>query len=291
MDLTTAVTDFLENIQKIRRYSVHTIKAYESDLLQFIEFCKTKNIFSTDRVNEKLIRSFTIFLSQNKSEASSISRKLSSLRSMFFFLIRNDIISVNPLSGIYSPKIRKNLPEVASIKNLDDISKALKEKDLKMFNAVFEILYSSALRVSELCNLNIGDIDFDNNTIRVLGKGSKVRITPVGRDSLKILNEYLSTRENLSYNSPVFLTKKGRRIYSRYVYCIVHQYLSDYTELKKRSPHILRHSAATHLLDNGADLLAVKEILGHESLSTTQIYTHVSIERLKNIHKQAHPKS
>ncbi|MGE5351681.1 MAG: tyrosine-type recombinase/integrase, partial [Acidobacteriota bacterium] len=138
-----------------------------------------------------------------------------------------------------------------------------------------EVLYSCALRVSELCSLNLGDIDFEKGSVRVTGKGSKTRIVPIGKESLQVVKKYLDSRSSLEYNYPIFVTSRNKRIYPRYVYRIINKYLSEETELKKKSPHVLRHTAATHMLDNGADLLAVKEILGHESLSTTQIYTHV----------------
>ncbi|HSR18774.1 MAG TPA: tyrosine-type recombinase/integrase, partial [Ignavibacteriaceae bacterium] len=143
---------------------------------------------------------------------------------------------------------------------------------------------------SEVCGLNYRDIDVQGKTVRILGKGNKVRIVPIGSKSLEIINEYLKSKNFLSAKDPL-LTRNGRRIYSRWVHRIVHKYLSKVTDIKKKSPHILRHSAATHMLDRGADLKAVKEILGHENLSTTQIYTHVSIERLKTAYKKSHPKS
>ena len=152
-------------------------------------------------------------------------------------------------------------------------------------------MYGCALRVSELCDLNFGDLDINKRTIRVMGKGSKLRIVPVGEKSIEITKQYLNEINHRQNNAPLILTKGGNRIYPKLVYRIVHKYLSKVTDIKKKSPHVLRHSAATHMLYNGADLRAVKEILGHENLSTTQIYTHVSIERLKSTYKKSHPKA
>jgi site-specific recombinase XerD len=165
------------------------------------------------------------------------------------------------------------------------------EEDAAQVKVIFELLYGSALRVSELCNLNRADIDLERKTLRVTGKGNKIRIVPIGEKSIETLSNYLSKFPIKSLNEPLIETKKGGRIYPRLVHRIVNKYLALVTDIKKKSPHVLRHSAATHMLDNGADIMAVKEILGHENLSTTQIYTHVSIERLKSTYKKSHPKS
>jgi site-specific recombinase XerD len=156
---------------------------------------------------------------------------------------------------------------------------------------IFELLYGSALRVGELCSLNIGDLDLKNRSIRVKGKGNKVRIVPLGSKSIDIVKEYHPNISSIDINTPLITTKGGNRIYPQFVYRIVNGYLSKVTDIKKKSPHILRHSAATHMLDAGADIRAVKEILGHENLTTTQIYTHISVERLKKTYKKSHPKS
>jgi integrase/recombinase XerC len=306
MTIKNLVDSFLEDIEKIRRYSSQTCRAYQNDLYQFLNYCNESGREEIKSITEKIIRKYIVNLNEQKLSGTSVSRKLSALRSFFEYLLKYNYISSSPLSGIVNPKTRRNLPEVISFEEFqkipDEIEKvkkirAIKESHLnsvdnaKLFLAIVEMLYSCALRVSELCSLNIGDIDTNNNLVRVIGKGSKIRIVPVGNESLKILNQYLLTRKKLNSKSPLFITSGGNRLYPRYVYKIVNKYLSLVSDIKKKSPHILRHSAATHMLDRGADLLAVKEILGHENLSTTQIYTHVSIERIKKIHKQAHPKS
>ncbi|MDP4174730.1 MAG: tyrosine-type recombinase/integrase [Bacteroidota bacterium] len=291
MLLQNVINDFLDDLYKVKRSSKNTLKSYKKDLEQFADFCTEKKKIDIKEISEKLIRSFAIKQSQNDSRSSTISRKLSAIRSLFAYAVFTGIIESNPAHDISNPKLTRRLPEVVPFDALEEISEDLSDSNQLLYRAIFEILYCCALRVSELCALNYKDIDSDNYTIRVFGKGSKVRIVPIGKTSLNILKQYLDSRGKLEYNSPVFVTQKGRRIYPRLVYRIVNEYLSRKTDLKKKSPHVLRHTAATHMLDKGADLLAVKEILGHESLSTTQIYTHVSVERLKQIHKLAHPKS
>lgn len=306
MTIKNLVDSFLDEIEKIRRYSSQTCRAYRNDLSQFLDFCNELNTTEIGSVSEKMIRKYVVSLNEQHLLTTSVSRKLSALRSLFNYLQKNNYISLNPLSGVVNPRIKRTLPEVISFEEFQKIpSEIVKKKQLtvqknslhntsdnsNLYLSVVELLYSCALRVSELCNLNYGDIDFNNNSVRVLGKGSKVRIVPIGNESIKILKLYLDERHNLKSKSPLFISSGGIRLYPRYVYKIVNEFLSKVSDIKKKSPHILRHSAATHMLDRGADLLAVKEILGHENLSTTQIYTHVSIERLKKIHKQAHPKS
>ncbi len=226
-------------------------------------------------------------------EKKSISRKLASLRGLFKFAFQQDIIEQNPAFYISNPKAARKLPEIISVENFTEIYKEVDKdaEDSKLIKAIFELLYGCSLRVSELCSLNRIDLDLEQKILRVKGKGSKVRISPVGTKSIIIINEYLTTRIFNSSEEPLLLNKYGKRIYPRMVQRIVNKYLSRVTDIKKKSPHILRHSAATHMLDNGANLKAVKEILGHENLSTTQIYTHVSIERLKATYKKSHPKS
>jgi len=165
------------------------------------------------------------------------------------------------------------------------------EDDPFLVIAIFELLYGCSLRVSELCELKVGDLDFKRGTLRVFGKGSKVRIVPIGDKSIEIIEAYLNFNPRKNMKSPLITLKNGKKLYPKFVYRIVNKYLGKVTDIKKKSPHILRHSSATHMLDRGADLRAVKEILGHENLSTTQIYTHVSIERLKEAYKKSHPKS
>lgn len=300
LDLKTVADEMISELSGVTRSSENTLEAYSRDINEFVNFCKEKEINSIDRVSERTIRHFIIYLNENKFTKSTISRKLSSLRRLFLFAIRNEYIEKNPIGKIPNPKVKRKLPEIISVDSYPEIfslvdkkivDKEIEDKEARQIKAIFELLYGSALRVSELCLLNLGDVDFQRMSIRVLGKGAKIRVVPLGSKSADVLKEYLNILSIKSYSVPLFLDDEGERITRHYVYRLVKKYLSKVTDIDKKSPHILRHSAATHMLDNEADIMAVKEILGHENLSTTQIYTHVSVERLKKSYKKAHPKS
>lgn len=296
MELSLLSEKYLNNLKNIKRYSELTVKAYREDLSSFIEFCNNKSKNSSEEISEKFIKSFLMHLSGNGLSKKSISRKLSSIRGMFRFALNHNIIEHVPTIFIHNPKTQRNLPEIISYnmfqKVFENVDEFVDNKNRAiLIKTIFEILYGCAIRVSELCKINSVDLDLDQQTLKITGKGNKQRIVPVGSKSIPILREYINSKSIIEPNSPLLTNKNGKRIYPRFVYRIVNKYLSQVTDIKKKSPHVLRHSAATHMLDNGADLRAVKEILGHENLSTTQIYTHVSIERLKNAYKKAHPKS
>ncbi|MCL4546956.1 MAG: tyrosine-type recombinase/integrase [Bacteroidetes bacterium] len=295
LDLKTVADEMLSEMSGITRASENTLAAYTRDINEFVNFCGEKQISSIDRISERTIRHFIIRLNENESTKSTISRKLSSLRRLFLFAIKNEYIEKNPIDKIPNPKVTRKLPEIINVDSyLEIFSLVDKENEVKesrQIKAIFELLYGCALRVSELCSLDLGDVDFHGMSIRVLGKGSKVRVVPLGSKSADVLKNYIGTLSAKSHSVPLFADEYGERITRHYVYRLVKKYLSKVTDIDKRSPHILRHSAATHMLDNEADIMAVKEILGHENLSTTQIYTHVSVERLKKSYKKAHPKS
>lgn len=285
--------EYLNDIKNIKRYSDNTVKAYREDIGEFLRYCEKYNKYESVNITEKFLKSYLMSLSDSSLEKKSISRKLSSLRGLFKYAFNQDYIKSNPTSLIRNPKTKRKLPEVASeeaiLKIFNETGKI--KTDPKIIKVIFEILYGCALRVSELCGLRIGDIDLKKETIKVRGKGGKTRIVPIGGESSKVIEDYLVVRQAVAPNEPFLITKSGTAAYPKYVYRIVNKSLGMVTDIKKKSPHVLRHSAATHMLDNGADLRAVKEILGHENLSTTQIYTHVSVERLKKAYKKAHPKS
>ena len=284
--------EYLQYLQSVKRYSYNTVKSYRADLEGFNSYCKEHSKKSVSDINEKFIKSYLMILSESGIERKSVSRKISSIKGLFKFAYLNEYIKINPASAVSGSKLKRNLPEVAAVNDILDAYKEIdKQENPEMIKAIFEILYGCAIRVNELCSLNFGDLNLKERTLRVFGKVSKVRIVPVGEKSVSVIKEYLDRNEFKSLTSPLFVAKNGKRIYPRLVHRIVNKYLSIVTDLKKKSPHVLRHSAATHMLDNGADLKAVKEILGHENLSTTQIYTHVSIERLKSAYKKSHPKS
>lgn len=293
MKISELIEKYISEIKNIRRYSDNTIKSYRTDLEEFVAYCNEKQKTDLLGINERFIKSYLMILSEKALDKKTIARKLAAIRSSFKYAFQNDLIDDNPLSFISNPKSNRKLPEVVStnlileIYNLADES----EENPELVKVVFELLYGCALRVSELCDLKYSSIEMKKSQVRVIGKGNKMRIVPIGEKSLSIVNEYLSKNPVNSYNDYLIRTKKNDKLYPRLVHRMINKYLTKVSDIKKKSPHILRHSAATHMLDNGADLRAVKEILGHENLSTTQIYTHVSIERLKSTYKKSHPKS
>ncbi len=293
MKIDQILNGYIIYLRNIRRYSPNTIKAYSADLNDFIIFCKDNNRMDSSEINERFIKSYLMSLSEKKIEKISIVRKLSSLRGLFTFAFKQDLVKQNPTSQVRNPKTSKKLPEITSAENIIKTFDLADEADENptLIKAIFELLYGCSLRVSEVCNIKVGDVDLEKNSIRVLGKGSKTRIVPIGGQSKINLKEYLNSVSFENYSEPFLKNKNGKKLYEKYVYRIVKKYLSKVTDIRKKSPHILRHSSATHMLDKGADLRAVKEILGHENLKTTQIYTHVSIERLKQSYKKSHPKS
>ncbi len=293
MMIENLIENYLSEIGNVRRYSDNTLKAYRIDLEEFLSYCNEYDKVNIEMISEKFLKSYLFVLNDNKLDKKSISRKLAAIRGLFKFAYQKDLIEKNPAAFISNPKANRKLPEVISLDSILKVYNKADESEEKpeLIKVIFEILYGCALRVSELCNLKYSDVDFYKSQIRVLGKGSKMRIVPIGDESIKVLNEYLSLNPVTSNNDPLIRNKQNKPIYPRYVHRLVNKYLGKVSDIKKKSPHVLRHSAATHMLDEGADLRAVKDILGHENLSTTQIYTHVSIERLKSTYKKSHPKS
>jgi site-specific recombinase XerD len=293
MNIDQIAEGYLIYIRNIRRYSPNTIKSYKADINEFINYCKEFDKLDVKLINERFIKSYLMNLSEKNIEKISIVRKLSSLRGLFRFAYRENIIKQNPTSQLRNPKTSKKLPDITSAENILKTFQLADEAEDNplLIRVIFELLYGCSLRVSELCNLKVGDVNLENGVLRVLGKGTKTRIVPIGEKSKNNLADYLNSFPVKSYSEPFLRNKAGKKLYEKYIYRIVNKYLSKVTDIKKKSPHILRHSSATHMLDSGADLTAVKEILGHENLRTTQIYTHVSIERLKQSYKKSHPKS
>ncbi len=297
------IEKYLEYLDIERNCSPHTIASYRNDLLQFLQFLKAH--FHTEKadlekINHRVLREFFGSLSDQGLKKKSIARKLASLRSFLKFLVRKKILSSNPALNVISPKVEKLLPTFLDERTMTRLMESPERTTPTGARdaAILELLYSTGMRLNELIQLNLGDIDFRNTTVKVLGKGNKQRIIPFGRKAREALEIYLEKRGELLKNDAiledrkaVFLTVHGKRLYPKGVNLIVNRYIAQVSEIAKRSPHIIRHTFATHLLDRGADLRAVKELLGHESLSTTQIYTHVTVDRLKKIYSQAHPKA
>lgn len=292
--ISNLVDDFINEIESVRRYSDNTIQSYTRDLKQFTDFLSEKNITTIRQVNENTIRHFLIHLSRLELSKSSISRKLSSLRSFFDFVILSEENVENPAKKIKNPKFKRKLPSTINLDSFYKIIRLISEDEdvfrRNLNTAIFELLYGCSLRVSELCLLKVHDVDPNNFTVKVLGKGSKYRIVPLGNKSAEVITNYNSSNGNRKREF-FFTDSNGNPIDRFYVYRLVKKYIGKVSDIEKKSPHVLRHSSATEMLNRGADLMAVKEILGHENLSTTQIYTHVSVEQLKKSYKSAHPKS
>jgi len=295
---------FIDYITFEKRYSSHTLLAYNTDLNEFKDYLKFQyTIDDLAQAGHEQIRSWLMMLYEQKISARSINRKISSLKSFYRYCLRQGSITVNPMIKVVAPKSPKLLPIFLTKDNLDDLInkidfgsgyKASRDKLMLM------LFYATGMRCSELTQLGIPDIDFSNLTIKVLGKRNKERIIPFGPSLNNVLNDYLVIRiaflseQNILTNMQkpaLFLTSKGLPCYSKLTYNIVHKYLSLVASNHKLSPHVLRHTFATHMLDDGAHLNAIKEILGHSSLAATQVYTHNTITKLKSIYKQAHPRA
>lgn len=292
------IDQFLHYLRYQRKYSEHTLESYRNDLAQFVEFLEDtagRNHVSVKSVETNHIKDFLGHLLMLGLEKRSIARKLSSIRSLFRYFLRKGFIEKNPAAIVTSPKLDKRLPVIIDMTQAGklmelpppDTFEGIRDK------AVLELLYGAGLRLNELLTLRIDNLDFSTDTIRVTGKRDKERILPIGSKAKSSLRKYLEVRNRTtkSANTIVFVNQKGKELYPLAVQKMVKKYMSRLSEQEHLSPHVLRHAFATHLLDKGADLFAVKELLGHESLSTTQIYTHVSTERLKRVYQQAHPRA
>lgn len=292
------IQTFMDYLKYEKRYSVHTLTSYQIDLRDFFTFLSHKfgNV-SLGKIDHNIIRSWLAELKNNGLTAKSINRKISSLRSFFKYQLRTGMIDSTPMAKVISPKIGKRLPVFVKEDDTQQMIKALNSatEDWKTLNAkmLIVILYSTGLRLSELINLKDKQVDFNRGQIKVLGKGNKERIIPISQAILDMIGNYqqLRKKEFGKTDDVLIVTEKGKKLYPKYAYLIVNQVLTGAVNLDKKSPHVLRHTFATHLMNNGADLNAVKELLGHSSLASTQVYTHNSIEKLKDIHKKAHPRA
>ena len=297
---------FINYLKYEKHYSPYTIRSYKNDLQQFCSFCEDNNKdFNPLSANHKIIRKWIIFLMENNISSRSIGRKLSTLKTFYKFLIREKIIENNPLDKVISPKIEKKLPSFVEKSKMDlllDNVEFANDYKGNRDKLIITTLYLTGIRLSELINLKINDVDHQTLTIKVLGKRNKERLIPFNRNFLNTLDDYQIVRKeyieqlkskiiNYCDNEYFFLTEKGEKMYPKLVYRIVNKYLTLVTTNDKKSPHVLRHTFATHLLNNGADLNAIKELLGHANLSATQVYTHNTFEKLKKSYNQAHPRA
>jgi len=287
---------FLEHLLIERRYSEHTIKAYRNDLESFKAFMRAS--MEEDKIEDALtlhIREWVVSLLEKGSAARSVQRKLSSLKGFYKYLRRQGLRKDNPVRVLNGPKLPKRLPVTVEKKGMEELfqgelhfpdgAAGLRDKAMLM------LLYATGLRLSELISAKESDLSILDDSLRVIGKRDKERILPIPGPCMERLKDYIQEKKASGISTPwLFLTDSGKKLYPKFVYRKVNEYLGSVSSQSKRSPHVLRHTFATHLLENGAELQSIKEILGHANLAATQVYTHNSIERLKKIHAQAHPK-
>lgn len=292
-----SIQGFLAYIQSEKKYSIHTVQAYQRDLEQFFLYLQsTYSITEAAQISHLHIRGWMAQRKELGNEARSINRKISTLKSYFKYLLRQQIITQSPMGKVVTPKTKKRLPVFVQEEHMTNLEERLEEpihfKD-HTDRLIVDLLYQTGMRRSELMHLQEVDLDVYNKRLKVLGKGNKERLLPLSDEMLHALKSYLRLKatEVKSSTSHFFCLENGKPLYAKYIYQVVKDYLSLVSTLDKRSPHVLRHSFATHLLNQGADLNAIKELLGHANLTATQVYTHNSIERLKDIYKKAHPKA
>lgn len=294
--LIDSIESFMLTLEKERNFSLHTIKAYKNDLNRFNYFLNnTLSRKKLAKINRNDIRKFLAEEYDNGCSSKTVARRLATIKSYFKYLVKTELIQENISIHINSPKVPKKLPNFVD-KNLIDTLMKTPSLDTHIGirdRAVLELFYSTGMRLSELVNMNIGDFEINKKLIRVIGKGNKERMIPYGRTAESAIKNYLKIR-NISLkpafaNKPLFVNSSEKRISKRTIQRRMNNYIKLVADGKRIGPHLLRHTFATHLLDNGADIRAVKDLLGHSSLSSTQIYTHVSIEKLKKDYTQAHP--
>jgi len=288
------IATFIQYLQSERNASPHTVEAYRRDLQQFAGFLSGQidPALTIRQITHLHIRRYLASVHKELTK-SSVGRKLAAIRSLFRFLLRRGLLEKNPAELVSTPKKEKKLPFHLNIDEITTLVEApkLPEELPSRDRAILETLYSSGLRVSELTGLDVKGVDLLAGSVRVFGKGGKERLIPLGSKAIKALEEYLELKGNPGMNAPLFTNSRGGRLTRRSIARIVDKYMLHLQAMKKASPHTLRHTFATHLLEGGADLRSIQEMLGHASLSTTQKYTHVSIDRLLEVYDKAHPKA
>ncbi|MRI00410.1 tyrosine-type recombinase/integrase [Kriegella sp. EG-1] len=293
-----SIQAFVDYLLHEKNYSIHTVNAYQKDIEIFANFCKTEYaIEDIDCINYSIVRSWVVALVDDDVSNRSINRKTASLKSYFKFLQRIGLIEANPLSKHKALKTPKKIEVPFSEDEMTHVlSQMVFEESFEGVrdNLIIELLYATGMRRAELVNLKVSNVDLNNRMVKVLGKRNKERLIPLLPKTIVLFNKYLKERESLEIINDhpyIFLSNSGNKVYGTLVYRVINYYLSKVSSKVKRSPHILRHTFATHLLNKGADLNSVKELLGHSSLASTQIYTHNSISELKKIHAMSHPRN
>lgn len=288
---------FIEYISFEKRYSHHTIQAYTKDLSQFSSFLNEQyGISDLTSAGHQQIRSWMVHLMETGLSERSVLRKLSTLKSFYKYLRRKQVIDHNPTLIVIAPKIPSRNPEFVGEEKMQNLFEQIdfgNDYISVRDKMILEVFYGTGIRLSELIDLQTYDVSLEDCTMKVLGKRNKERIIPFTQKMGKQLSAYLEMKEDQGFNAEgaLFVTNKGKKLYPRLVYRIVNKYLSMVTTLTKRSPHVLRHTFATHMLNKGADLNAIKEFLGHANLAATQVYTHNTVDKLKKIYRQAHPRA
>lgn len=289
---------FIEYLQFEKRYSQYTIISYQTDLEQFFTFLKSQyDSPPLAAISAGFIRSWLAEMRNEDITPKSLNRKISSLKSFFKYWMKVGEVKQSPMTTIVTPKVGKRLPSFVAENDMDTLRQYVEFPDTwkgLTDKLLLDLFYATGMRLSELINLKESQVDHANCQVKVLGKGNKERIIPVSKDIIEQLKDYIDNKKKIHGDTEhpnLFINEKGKPLYAKYVYNVVKANLSQVTTLKKKSPHVLRHTFATHLTNNGADLNAVKELLGHSSLAATQVYTHNTIEKLKNVYKKAHPKA
>jgi integrase/recombinase XerC len=291
-DLETRIESFLQHLEKERRLSPHTVIAYRRDLNALISF-RERNPVSIESLDSYFIRRFASDCHRKGASPRSVSRRLSAVRCFFNYLMRTGVVSANPAINIQAPKPSRRLPATLDADEVASLLKLSTEDALGMRDrAILELFYSSGLRLAELVGVDLGDIDFQDGTVRVTGKGNKTRVVPVGRHALEALKAWMLIREPMvSKEEAMFVTQRGTRIACRTVQARLKRWGLRHGATTSIHPHMLRHSFATHMLESSGDLRAVQELLGHASISTTQVYTHLDFQHLAQIYDKAHPRA
>jgi len=288
------ISQFLTHLLKNKRYSPHTVKSYENDLLQVELYLQTIYQVEVEAADSKMLRSWVVSLLEEGIQPKSVNRKISTLKSFYNFLLKEERIDQSPTNKLISPKVERPLPAFVKQSEMDELFNSFEFEDSfsgRRDELLMELLYSCGIRLSELIAIEEKHINQYDSTMKVLGKRNKERIVPLHQLVMEKIRPFLEEKKEKFDISYLLMTDSGKKMYPKFVYRKVNHYLGQVTTSSKKSPHVLRHTFATHMLNNGADLNTIKEILGHANLSATEVYTHNTIEKLKNIYNQAHPRA